>query len=213
MQGAHLRGSKLCSFIRVPQAARRQAQPSRCAMCLCIRLGCNRCREKRFHLPKLRQRQPLILAAPAQYPLEGLRSWRSRSSTCVILLAYAGRGLNLRGTCCAHRPGSEKVAVSFGESSRLINPPQIAASPKLLQSALLSSGLRALFADARMRCPALTQKRMRAPGPALSGGLPRAGRPLAARPSDSGSEVGAAVGEGCLHAGLLGVCDAEICEV
>ena len=178
-QGAHLGGSKLCSFIRVPQAARRQAQPSRCAMCLCIRLGCNRCREKRFHLPKLRQRQPLILAAPAQYPLEGLRSWRSRSSTCVILLAYAGRGLNLRGACCAHRPGSDKVAVSFGESSRLINPSQIAASPKLLRSALLSvlDSLRALFADAPMRCPALTSIRMCAPRSALAGGLPRAGCP------------------------------------
>ena len=125
-------GRELCICICVPQAARRKAQPSRCVMCLCIRLGCNRCREKRLHLPKLRQRQPLILAAPAQYPLEGLRSWRS-SSTCVILLAYAGRGLSLRGACCAHRSGSDKVAVSFGESSRLINPSQIAASPKLLR--------------------------------------------------------------------------------
>ena len=182
-------------------------------MCLCIRLGCNRCREKRLHLPKLRQRQPLILAAPAQYPLEGLRSWRSRSSTCVILLAYAGRGLNLRGACCAHRPGSEKVAVSFGESSRLIKPPSNSCfAQAFAKRSPLSSGLRALFADAPMRCPALT-KRTRAPGSALAGGLPRAGCPLAARPSDSGSEVGAAVGEGCLHAGLLGVCDAEICEV
>ena len=150
---------------------------SRCAMCLCIRLGCNRCREKRLHLPELRQRQPLILAAPAQYPLEGLRSWRSRSSTCVILLAYAGRGLNLRGACCAHRPGSEKVAVSFGESSQLINPPQIAASPKLLQSALLSSGLRALFADAPMRCPALTENVCARPGPPYPAGCPVLGAP------------------------------------
>ena len=168
----------------------------------------------RLHLPNLRQCQPLILAAPAQYPLEGLRSWRSRSCTCVILLAYAGRGLNLRGPCCAHRSGSRKVAVSFGESSRLINPPQIAASPKLLQSALLSSvldSLRALFTDSPIRCPALTEKRTRAPGPALSGGLPRAGCPLAARPPALEVEV-LAVGEGCPHAGLLGVCVAESCE-
>ena len=102
--------------------------------------------------------------------------------------------------------------VSFGESSRLINPPQVVASPKLLQSALLSSGLRALFADAPMRCPALTEERMRAPGPALAGGLPRAGCPLAAHAPALEVEA-LAVGEGCLHAGLLGVCDAEICEV
>ena len=183
-------------------------------MCLCIRLGCNRCQEKRLHLPNLRQCQPLILAAPAQYPLEGLRSWRSRSSTCVILLAYAGRGLlDLRGACCAHRSGSEKVAVSFGESSRLINPPQIAASPKLLQSALLSlDSLRALFTDAPMRCPALAIKRPRAPGPALSGGLPRAGCPLAACAPPLEVER-AAVGEGCPHASLLGICYARNCEV
>ena len=61
---------------------------SRCAMCLCIRLGCNRCREKRFHLPKLRQRQPLILAAPAQYPLA----------------SEAGGAAAPRASSCSHMP-------------------------------------------------------------------------------------------------------------
>ena len=123
---------------------------------------------------------------------------------------------NSRNLCFRWRSseaGRQASAKVRGSQSR----PQIAASPKFLQRALSSSLDSSPFCRsgrAAMRCPRVWKRRTRATGPALVGGLPRAGCPLAARPSDFGSEVhGAAVGEGCLHAGLLGVCDAEICEV
>ena len=102
-------------------------------------------------------------------------------------------------------------SASFGEGSRLAKSPSNSCVAQVLQEGLDSSPF--CRSRAAMRCPRVWKRRTRAPGPALAGGLPRAGRPLAARPSDSGSEVyAAAVGEGCLHAGLLGVCVAESCE-
>ena len=123
------------------------------------------------------------------------------------------RGLPQRRRFMGIEPGREPVGASFGESEKLAKAPSNSCSAHAFQMTVSSAfchywlrlGLRDAVPRARIR-------RARCPGPPSPAGFPVLGAPSLLAPSLPEVEV-FAVGEGCLHAGLLGVCDAETCEV
>ena len=120
----------------------------------------------------------------------------------------AVRVCNWAGSRASQRKFRRRIAPAKAALSR--------SSAEHSQSFSQVSGLLLPVLHTGARCGAraggLTSPAGARPGPPFfSGGLPRAGRPLAARAPALEVEV-AAVGEGCLHAGLLGVCVAESCE-
>ena len=141
------------------------------------------------------------------------RTWPGRCMR-ILFAAARRRGPFMR----AAPPGSRAGRRRFRRRFQLAKTALSRSSADLaFRSRSLLSLDPAFYCYCCPRCgarafPRPSRPRRRAPGPALAGGLPRAGCPLAACAPPSEVEP-AAVGEGCPHAGLVGICYAGNCEV